>query len=122
MQRIIGKHLSGNNNLILKIQLKARKERKRNKKQRTKVENKTKNNGKIKHMSIITLKNTELNTLSKGRNGKKKIDKKITKPNYILSKRDILSINRHRLKVNGCKKIYFINSKPKKIRMVTLIR
>lgn len=70
MQRILGKHLSGNNNLILKIQLKARKEGKRNEKQRMKVENKTKNNGKIKHMSIITLKITELNTLSKGRNCK----------------------------------------------------
>lgn len=40
--RIIGKYLSGNNNLILKIKLKARKEGKRNEKQRRKVENKTK--------------------------------------------------------------------------------
>lgn len=85
-----------------------------------KLKIKQKNNGKIKHMSIVTLKITELNTLSKGRNGKN--GQKKTRPNYILSKRDILSLNRHRLKVNGCKKIYFTNSKPKKIRMATLIR
>lgn len=35
-----------------------------------KLKIKQKNNGKIKHMSIVTLKITELNTLSKGRNGK----------------------------------------------------